>query len=1026
MSKLTSSILFKAALLGGLTALGPIYTPSAHAQAASSAIQGMVVDETGQPIEGVRVRIVGASQSAFTDPSGEFILTGVAVGDVQVEADYIGAAPVTEALALSIEGVRGLVLSIDRGQELRMDILTVIGERIGGINTERSAINKLSAITGESAANLPDINAAEAIQRLPGVYIDEDRGEGRFVSIRGASSSFNSVNLNGIELGSPEGDGLSVPLDVFAAGGIEGIVVTKAVTPSQPGNSVGGRIDITTPTAFGKEDEAKISIRGGWHDLGSGERWRAAGGIRRTFGNDDQFGFSFDANFSTRDLLAETVEMLDFEDGWDLETFGPGDPSGLEGTFWVPNEIEFRDQRVERERLGFNTILEWSPRDEARLFAQVSYSQFTEDELRNRLITPLFARGSGISGNIVTTPAAAIDASLNSGTTSELPTFGVVTAATINQTDRRELDTQRDLTVQDFWIATIGGEWSNETWDLSGAIGYSDTFEDRDRQSLDFRIEQTEYDVTFDATGDPVLPTLAFSNGGDPTDPSNFRFDDFDIFFDDREDKIVTLIGDAGRDFELEYSTLRLEFGARFTSRERSEIDDGIDYNDPAAGNNSFLLSDPLVLTPQLNDNFLDGAYSFGPGVSRGGLDAVIRDADTLLTFNSESFENEGDSEEEILAGYIQSTWTRGPMTILGGVRVEQTDYTITADQTIEVLIVDAAGNEIVEDEVGSPAIGSNSYTNVLPSIHFRYDLTEDVILRASAGQTIRRPSFFQLSPNDFTFVQQDDQGGGSFDRIVDRFTDNPELEPLQSNNFEISIDAYLDTFGAFGAALFYKDISNITVTSSSVNTIGAADLDADELAAVAELGGSLTGDFLVREFTLDSNSSGEIAGLELSYSNKFEFLPAPFDGLGVDANVTFTDSEQTIPIIGDDADGNPIDLGEAVFNFEGQSDTSGNVTLVYEKGPFDARLTYAYVEGFLADIELVNSNSLRFQNIYDQDFGRLGAKVQYEIRDGIKLSWEGNNLNDEYLERRFDNSQQLREYERNGWWMEFGVSAEF
>ena len=1045
MRNTTLKLIMRSALIGSvslipLTGVGAI----ASAQQQTGSISGIVTDANGLPLEGARISVPGGTGVTFTDERGRFSLTGVESGEVTIEVDYIGAPIFRETITVSGGQSATLNVALLEDDVARMDTLTVIGERVGGINTERRAINKLSAITGESAADLPDINAAEAIQRLPGVYIDEDRGEGRFVSVRGANSSFNSVTLNGVALASPESDGLSVPLDVFAAGGIAGIEVTKSVLPSQPANSIGGQIAIETPTVFGRDHETKFELRGGWHDLGNGERLRASAGVSRTFGDRDQFGVRFDASYSTRDLLAETVEMPDDSDGWDLDDGVPG----FAGDLWIPNEIEFRDQQTERERTGLGFVLEWAPDANSRIFAQVNYSNFVEDEFRNRLITPINGEADDIAAGATTIPASALEGAISAlgdgQSFSELPSFGVVTSGTFLETTERELDAQRDLTDQEFWIATVGGEWTRGVWDFKTSAGISRTVEDRDRASLDFRIEEDlegndlVYDLAFDATGDPSTPTLSFSNGANPLDPSNFRFDDFDIFLDDRVDEIFTLSGDAGRSFELHNSaTFDLDFGVRATLRERSINDFGADWNDPEDvdidgdgdlddGQNSILLSDPRWLVPNLNSNFLDGAYNFGPGFDPSAIGLFVNDPNSLLTFNNFSDVLEYEAEEDVVAAYAQGSYSIGKWTILGGIRIEQTDFDIVSTEEVEIEVTDVNDNDF-DAETAELVSDSNSYTDVFPSLHIRYDFSDDIIFRASAGKTIRRPNYNNLSPERSIAVSQDDRlddGGnlGPNSRIIEIETGNPQLDPLESINFEVSVDTYFDQWGSIGAALFYKDISNITVDSVNISQVDASALPENVLSlAASDPNLNLTGSYELREFTVDSSSEGEILGLELSYSNKFSFLPAPFDGLGVDANVTFTESEQTINVFDDE-----VFIASTVFDFEGQSDQSGNVTLAYENGPWEARLTYAFVNGFLNDIAPIDNDDLVFQNVYDQDFGRLGAKVQYELKDGILLTWEGNNLNDEHLDRRFDNSNQLRERERNGWWMEFGVKAKF
>ena len=986
-----------------------IAATTAQAQVEQGGISGVVQSEAGRGLAGARVEVTGTGQSTFSDRTGRYQLRNVPTGQQRLRFTFLSG----ETVELDVAVQAGLVISADATivitSDAAIDQVIVTGERLLGINQERAAINKKNFLTSEKAADLPDINAAEAIQRLPGVYIDEERGEGRFVSIRGAGSSFNRVKLNGLSIGSPESNGLAVPLDVFPAGAISTIEITKSVTPAQDANSVGGEIALRTPTVFGSTPETSVQFRGGFHDLGGGKRLRGRANTEYIFGSDDQFAVALSGAYSVRNLLAETVESSD----WDLED----DVPGFEGQeIWVVDDLELRHQEVERERLTVTGILEWKPGENSRLFAQGTFSRFEEDEFRSRLITHLeddFDEYDATRPITVTPPSAASE--FNADTGEPLPRLPAATRITFLGAEEREIDFQRDFTPQNFIIVSAGGEWRNEEWEFSADAGFSRTTEKRERNSLDFENTET-FDLEFDSTADPLVPALTVVGGGDILDPSTMEFQDFDNLSDIRIDEFVTLSADASHFGDFMDRELTLQFGTRVTLRDRSVTVTDTDFN---SGAEDLFLSDPRFLRENLNDNFLKGAYVFGPGISQSGLALISDNPGGLLTFNNIGGADENYvATENVFAGYVQGTYKIEDLTILAGVRVEHTDFDIDGFEVVEIDIVDADDNTVLAVEEITPLSGAQKYTNVFPGVHLRYDVNENVILRASAAKTIRRPNFNALVPEGSVEVTQDDTASGDEARVIESSRGNPNLEPLISWNYEVSIDTYFEKFGAFGVAFFYKDVSNITVGTVIESTAAAGDLPANVLALA---GGALNGTFTVFESTVASESTGKIKGIELSYSKKFVELPSPFDGLGIDANVTLTDSEQTVPVF----DGLDL-IGTTEFPFEGQADYSGNVTLSYEKGRFEARVTYAFISEFLQDIDFEDEENLIAETEYDLSFKRLGAKVQYHLTDAITLTWEGNNFNDRNLRRYHVDPAQLRENERNGWWMEFGVEVAF
>ncbi|MEL7198896.1 MAG: TonB-dependent receptor [Pseudomonadota bacterium] len=1018
-------------------ALGAAVTaPQAYAQEASSnEIRGEVRNEDGAALAGIEVEVVETGRRTFTDEAGRFVLRGVASGSYQIVARSTNGA--SQTISATTGSVANFVLessSVSEGQ------IIVSGERAGGLNIERSSLAKISVISGEEAGRLPDENVAESIDNLTGVSIDQDRGEGRFVSIRGLGPAFNAVKLNGVSIGSPESNGLSVPLDIFPSSIVSTIQVSKALTPKNDAASIGGEINIRTPSVFGRDRiNTVIEARGGWNDLGNGERLAVSGNTGFIFGSQDQFGVTLTGEWSRRDLLAETIEISDFDTSDDVVGFEGEDIN-------VPDDIEYRDQRVFRERITIGGVLEYKPNDTDRIFVQGTFSRFEEDELRNRRIIQLDDDSDDPIGEIIGDAPAEVDTIvLPDGSSIDAVNDRSLVRGLFPNADDSDLNVQRDFTPQEFLILTAGGEFEFSS-DFKGefTLGYSRTTENRLRERLSFE-NQGNFTLQFDASETPLTPALTALPGDDDpalfNDPSSFRLENVDVRFDPRRDEIYTLASDFTYFADLGGNPFTVDFGARATLADRKIFDQEIEFQ-PLDNDPDFLLSDALFGPLGSNDDFFDGLATFGPRITRDALEALfpggasldlaadladngVQDSPSPLDqFVFQEFINGIETrslEENVFAGYVQGTWELGDLTLLGGVRVEHTSIEVDFNPIVEIVVVDTNGDELVEFVGSGPnVVESNSYTDFFPSLHARYDWGDTAIVRASVSRSTRRPSFNALAFPPEVVIEQNDESGA--DRFLEVDNANPFLDPVLSWNFDASIDFSLGEAGNLGFAVFYKDISNLTVGDQVLTFTDAADVvqfvpeDQPDTAAL------LNGSFETEEFISRSNSNGEVKGIEINYSNKFTFLPSPLDGLGFDGNISFFDSEQTTPII---RDGETI--GSLVTNLEDQVDMTATAILTYEKGPLDIRVSYAYIGDRLDDSFDGADSAFAFENETLLARERLGARVGYRLLDGFEIFWRGNHFTSDNLNTtRALTPNMLRENERNRWWMEFGARAKF
>lgn len=249
-------------------------------------------------------------------------------------------------------------------------------------------------------------------------------------------------------------------------------------------------------------------------------------------------------------------------------------------------------------------------------------------------------------------------------------------------------------------------------------------------------------------------------------------------------------------------------------------------------------------------------------------------------------------------------------------------------------------------------SLDSGSYSDVLPSFNGRVKLTDKLYIRAAISKTITRPSFGQISPS-LTLNQNPvnpAENSGS--------QGNPNLKPIRSTNYDLSVEYYFNKDSVVYAAGFYKDVTGFIANMTSTQTY----------------------DGVTYQITTPGNlNPAKIKGAEVGYHQFFTFLPAPFDGLGLQANYTLVDSSTPSTIQG---------YNIPMTNL---SRTSYNIIVMYEKGPFSARIAYNWRDKYVTGVSSFVNVGLLQQVV--RAYGDVDASLNYDITKNIELSVQGVNL---------------------------------
>jgi len=911
-------------------------------------ISGEVRDAaTGRRLANATVRIPELNRSVVADRSGSYRITDLPAGNYTVEARFVGFENQISTVTVPESGTVVQPLAMTAAA-MATDEITVIGFRLQqaqSLQSKKAASVIKDTVTADDAGKLPDQNAAEALARLPGLSITNDQGEGRYVTVRGVDPSLNNVTLDGQIIGAPEADTRSVSLDTVPANLLSRLEVVKSVTPDMDANAIGGSINIITPSAFDDPDGRFISITGeyGYYDLGEENPFGAAVAYGQTFGADDQWGIVLSASYSDREYTSENLQG--------------GDPWEEEGDFLVPDEFVLRDYSIERERTGFVANLDFRPNDNMQFYFRNLYNEFKDTELQ---------------------PETVFDYR-NGDLTDQTPTSGTFSEGEASREVQAREETQSILS------STLGAVLRSGDWTFEPSL----TFGNAEQDTPSDIGWVFEYEDVAPMTYDTSRRLFNVEAPDEVYDDTLFSFEEHFRGGQQVEEDLAIGMFDVQRDFLGGENPGFIKIGAKYLDREKTSdqnitVYDGLDDLD-------LLLSD--VSIPGRPDFYSsEGGRRFGPKVNATAANRFfaenqaafeVNDADTI----AESFGVDFTVKEEITAGYFMGSVDVGRATIVGGIRVEHTSADFDA---FDIQFVDGE----IEGEP-TPVTGSKSYTNWLPGIQTRVAVQDNLIFRAAWTNTIGRPPSFETNAPFRIFDTEEidpDNDPGVFEGTIE--AGNPDLDALESANFDLALEWYTESGGVMSVGLFYKDVDN-----PIYETVNVLEEEEFEGRFYEEL-----------EFVQPQNAvSGEIAGIELNLQQQFRMLPSPFDGLGVAVTYTYSDAE---------AEG----FGRNDLPFFRQSDHVGNAALFYERSGFELRLAYSYRSEYLEAIVFDDPS----QDLYVDTHGQLDLKTSYAFTDYLTAFLSFQNLTDEPLRYYSGDESRVAENEIYGWNAMAGVQLQF
>lgn len=606
---------------------------------------------------------------------------------------------------------------------------------------QQKADNIISVVSSDDIGGLPDKNAAEALARLPGVAVQRDQGEGRYIVVRGMGPDYNAVTINGAQVPSPESGRRAVALDVLPAGLVRSLEVSKTLMPEHDANSLGGSVEVKSLSAFDLPGRALSAQLGLGRDEVTGKTSPNGGLMWADRFLDGKLGVAAGLGAEKRRFGSDNVE-----------TGGAWNNGTLAG-------LEMREYLPVRERKALAVNVDFRPQPGAAWFLRSFLSQFSDDEVRDRLTI------SNIAGGAVAP---------------DTPT-----------TARAERRVRQRKYTQEITSLVAGTEQRFGDWKLGAAAGSSKATESTPESLNDgrFRGAANFTGVGFHGTALPLLfgpASLA--------DPASYKLQGITLQARESRDDERHVKFDLSRQFAMGDIRADVKGGLKFSRREKRNDTEQWGYTSSKATSGNYWGAGDVSMSGfvqgPLDYPFAELGAGINPDLVRARVAGLDRAAARLAPASALA---DYVMNEDIDSAYLQAGADIGNWRLLAGVRNERTRF-------------DAAGNKVAASGIAATG-ASNDYGNWLPNLQARYDIGKDTSVRAAWSNAVVRANFSQLAP------------GVSLASNTEAEIGNPLLKALKSSNLDLGIETMLGTDGAASAYWYRKDIRNFTYTTDLAGT---------------------------------------------------------------------------------------------------------------------------------------------------------------------------------------------------------------
>ena len=860
-----------------------------------------------------------------------------------------------------------LATTVDKDAEAKKSVETITVTGIRGSlmraqDLKQSSDSIVDGIMAEDIGKFPDQNVAESLQRISGVAIDREGGEGQLISVRGLGPEFNSVLVNGRTMATISG-GRAFSFDTLASELINGAQVFKTQTAKLQEGSIGATVNITTHKPLDIDGyKAVASVKATYDKMAKQTNPTFSGLISNIF-DDGKLGVLASLSFSDRDSRSDTGQTF----GYIKRDLNLADGTQHQDVY-MPRNYDQIVQTENRKRTSGTVVVQYQPSSELLMTADMLYSKY-DISYRQDILAHWFDNANIVDATLdKNNTIVQLNSARNSATDylnrlSYRPTTTTAFGFNIDWAARDDLTVIADISLSK--AKSLNGGRTTDT-----VAGFVNAY-------------------SYDNSTGSLMPQLKFA---EDLDSSRVGSNWASKFGDDINDEILDV--KLGAEWVLDAGALtKVSFGVQHTDRKLattySETNwrvsvlhggypKGVDIPDSlftvldadgflsaAGGNtaNQWLVFDSYQFMDfLLTDTAINGLAD--PQAAR----------DTIAKYNGFEVHASPDAykiNEVVTALYVDTQFEGDisdmPWQVTAGLRYVKTNNTATG-ATIKLLdLVDTNNTgdyQAVKSEQHQAVEIKHSYNHLLPSLNANIELVDDVFARFAYSKSLTRPTLTKMSPST-------SYGGGKLDSLT-ASGGNPLLDPYESTNFDLSLEWYYEEASYVSSAYFTKDIDNFIDTGVSKEKVSLKSGNYDYMVS--------------RPMNINST---KITGVEIAFQHSFTQLPAPFDGLGLMANMTFVDSKSA------------TDTVEKPLPLPGLGD-SQNLVMFYEKDNISFRIAYNNRDSFMQK----TTNGYGGAPIYVDDYSQIDASGSYDISDDLTLFIEGINLTNEITRKHglYDN----------------------
>lgn len=840
------------------------------------------------------------------------------------------------------------------------------------IDLKRTNIGFSDSIVASDIADFPEQNLAEALQRMPGVTIERNKGLGQKVNVRSLPSEFTFVSINNLATASGSG-GRDVEFDMFASEIIQSVTVKKSPTAADEEGGIAGSVAITTARPFDYDGRQIVaSVEGAYNDISEKSDPKFAFLASDTFGDwgalasfaysertnrtDSNSGIDFrplsrwlEKSGSSQWQSDQAADVLERDTGITInDRFDKDETSRVV----FMNKVGDRAFLTEQEKWGATLSLQYKPSSEFSLTFDALLGNFDNHEDQY--------------------DAAAYSASsisslekINNYDNTTLADYGITVLTDVNYAaTQHEFLSKENSSDTDYQQFSLTLDWMLGDWEVYGVVGYSGA----DKLAETTNLKHTAYRPTrtrYTSTGGETIP----SDNPDTFDmynsPEAYTFDYYEVNLEDISDDKYAAQLDFSRHFQLDFfpALSKVQFGARYTDKSKQRNYGSNRVTGSSAGDSSWVGTRTLADSEihDISDLVSGGEYLSDVSskqdwsqISNNYARNELRYDGFAVDFAPDEFYEVSEKTTAIyaMADFVFDIGTL-PATLNAGVRYIDTD-------------VNSSGYHQVQSDDGStgytpaPISKEGNYKETLPSINFSLELTDNLLFRAAASETFIRPALTDIAYKRTVSLSEFKYRDG-----------NPDLKPTYADQWETGLEWYLEEGGLLAVSYFEKEIEGV-VRESLTGVVNDVTKYNDN--------GTVDGvyDFDVYQ-KVNAEGSYDVSGLEFIAQIPFSRFHPMLQGFGINANYTTLDNSLT----------GASDLAIPTPP-EGLADETYNLTFYFENDSFDARISYNYKDKYVEYIER------DMYPVYRDAYGQTDVSFGYKINDTIKITLEGINITDE------------------------------